>query len=451
MQHRRLNLTNPPPPPSTVAWSLLQPPPHRPGPEDFVSPEARARQFQPALTGASERYRLGNGRHVNGHPDTPHHRDPDVAAWLASNREGVFLSAPTTNSRAGIAALAAARPLPGIDEEDRQQPLPGRMAISAIVGDATEGADFNSYLQSTAAVTEGEDERGHHETASGSEESHYAYCDGQVNSTIAKTLAEVGASHLDANRPMGVSWLFNDTTTCRQAPPAGLVLLWTAIVEAHEGVVTNHQFTTARLSAGNRMFATSVNTKTQATWLMLKKYKKLEAKNNLVKGIWNCVCKNKDALAQFPGSVLQKGLPACLDFIRTLLTKHFKLFSEKAAKTFKSPEETANLFEGAMHGRQDCAQYYLLWMRIVPKIIETANAIAEGQEQQEEIADASRKHVDGVQRKQLDFIKRMSFDKEIPSTSRAAVRLQKKQKPNPKKPILNLQHDGSSCSEDGTS
>jgi len=73
------------------------------------------------------------------------------------------------------------------------------------------------------------------------------------------------------------------------------------------------------------------------------------------------------------------------------------------------------------------------------------------QEQQEEIADASRKHVDGVQRKQLDFIKRMSFDKEIPSTSRAAVRLQKKQKPNPKKPFLNLQHDGSSCSEDGTS
>ena len=88
--------------------------------------------------------------------------------------------------------------------------------------------------------------------------------------------------------------------------------------------------------------------------------------------------------------------------------------------------------------------------RIVPKIIETANAIAEGQEQQEEIADASRKHVDGVQRKQLDFIERMSFDKEMPSTSRAAVRLQKKQKPNPKKP-LNLQHDGSSCSEDGAS
>jgi hypothetical protein len=150
------------------------------------------------------------------------------------------------------------------------------------------------------------------------------------------------------------------------------------------------------------MFATSVNTKTQATWLMLKKYKKLEAKNNLVKGMWDCVCKNKDALAQFPGSVLQKGLPACLDFIRTPLTKHFKLFSEKAAKTFKSPEETANLFEGAMHGRHDCAQCYLLWMRIVPKIIETANAIAEGQEQKEEIADASRKHVDGVQRKQLD-------------------------------------------------
>jgi hypothetical protein len=165
--------------------------------------------------------------------------------------------------------------------------------------------------------------------------------------------------------------------------------------------------------------------------------------------MWNCVSKNKDALAQFPGSVLQKGLPACLDFVRALLTKDSKLFSEWAYKMFKSPEETANLFEGAMHGRHDCAQCHLLWVRIVPKTIETANAFAEGQEQQEEIADASRKHVDGVQRKQLEFIKRMSFDKEIPSTSRAAVRLQKKQKPNPKK-TLKLLHEGSS-SEDGTS
>jgi hypothetical protein len=74
---------------------------------------------------------------------------------------------------------------------------------------------------------------------------------------------------------MGASWLFNDTTTCRQAPPPGLVLLWTAIVEAHGGVATSH--TMARLSAGNRAFATNVNTKTQATWLMLKKQKKLEA------------------------------------------------------------------------------------------------------------------------------------------------------------------------------
>jgi hypothetical protein len=170
--------------------------------------------------------------------------------------------------------LAAARPLPGIDEE-RRQPLPSRMAISAIIGDGTEGADFNSYRQSTAAVTEGEDERGHDAAASGtgSEESHYICCDGQVNSTIARTLAEVGASPADANRPMGVSWLFNDATTSRQAPPAGLVLLWTAIVEAHEGVVTNHQFTMALLSAGNRMFATSANTKTQATWPMLKNTK----------------------------------------------------------------------------------------------------------------------------------------------------------------------------------
>jgi hypothetical protein len=75
-----------------------------------------------------------------------------------------------------------------------------------------------------------------------------------------------------------------------------------------------------------------------------------------------------------------------------LLTKHFKLFSEKAHKTFKSPEETANLFEGAMHGRHDCAQNFLFWTRILPNIIETANAIAEGQGQQEETADASRKH-----------------------------------------------------------
>jgi hypothetical protein len=52
------------------------------------------------------------------------------------------------------------------------------------------------------------------------------------------------------------------------------------------------------------------------------------------------------------------------------------------------------------------------------------------------------KHVDGVQRKQLDFIKRTSFDKKRPSTSRAAARLHKKQK--------KLLHEGSS-SEDGTS
>jgi hypothetical protein len=53
---------------------------------------------------------------------------------------------------------------------------------------------------------------------------------------------------------------------------------------------------------------------------------------------------------------LQKGLPACLDSVRTLLTKHFKLFSEKAHKTFKSPEETANLFEGAVHGKPSPAE-----------------------------------------------------------------------------------------------
>ena len=69
--------------------------------------------------------------------------------------------------------------------------------------------------------------------------------------------------------------------------------------------------------------------------LEVKNNKKLEVKNNLIKGTWNCVSKNKGALAQFPGSVLQKGLPACLDSVRTLLTKHFKLFSEKAHKTFK--------------------------------------------------------------------------------------------------------------------